>query len=1330
VSALLDVTPQTRTDANSLRYLHDTIDMHMSAQSTLTYENQRGEVTAAEVLIAMLKRKIPSYTLKRWETKIIENEKEHSIIGLLAFLEKKAELEEAMQTQRKTVGPKSEERRYGDAENKNESRRTASTLRVSQEKSMNQNQKAIGRCAFCHENKHMDVGDCAKLKNLSVKQLADLVHEHRLCYNCLKRGHTKFECTLIGCSVDGCTRRHHRLLHTYNDSLVQLTHAEQSDAEGTSDEEEQTSETDSQKTTANGNVGLTSLAISKFDPKSKILQVVRCLMIVGSREFEITAVLDGGSQTSLVEKALAEALGLTGSNERVFMNTPGHVTEDKGVQRYVTFALAPIDKQKDQIPISALTLKNVCDPIGMVPIPENYKHLQGLDFAPGQGVGGVRADVLVGVDFYWAFFSGAVIKGGRGEPTAMQSIFGWVVSGPVVPVKGSGTCGSAAVAVKNVHLESAQECNCKNLKQFWEGESLPDIVTDEQQAQETDSVLQFHKDTTIYKDGRYHVRFPWAAENKQLPNNYPVAYRRFKQIESRLVAEPAKAKAYKDAINEYESLDFAEEVTETTGAGENVWYLPHHGVFKADRETTKTRVVFDGSARFQGMSINTSILTGPALQPDIVGVILRFRMQEIALISDIKKMFLQIGVQECDRNTIRYLWRNGPSEPLRVLRFKRVCFGLNVSPFLAIATIKHHAGLMKSEYPRECAEVNNNMYVDDFITGSKDVAEAREFVQRSIQMMNLGGFELVKWVSNRPEALDGIPQGLKGATMSQDDSERSMKVLGVFWNITKDTLSVSVGPSLATPLENITKRQMLKKVASIFDPQGVIAPYTIRGKILLQETCKANRSWDEEVPNAIATEWRKWEQELGHTCDVAIERCLLNDEPGTPAPSDTKWVLHVFGDASAKAYGSVAYMSITTTAEKPKSKFLIAKSRVAPLKPVTIPCMELLAALLTAQLAMFIHSQLGNVCTFAVKCYTDSEIVLAWIRSGADQTKTFVKNRIIKILRVTDRGDWHHCPGNLNPADMISRGTTIRNLIQNRLWLNGPDLVHNTSLGCAALETYNGRKKSEETEDADNGPGVSNTTANPVVCNRLSVDPDRTPLKILLPVTAWIKRFKYNSLAQSRGLQKQAGDLTVQELKQAERVWIKQVQREHFPEVFAAHEAGQLVPKNSPLIKLDPKVDDQGCLRVGGRLDKAMLPFRTIHPLILPRKAGITRRVVENRHRTCLHAGKEHVPASLRSEYWIPSGRSLVKEIVRKCPVCIKSKSRRSDQKMGSLPAERVREARPFENVGLDFAGPIHLRESGSVVKAYICLFVCTAVRAVHLELSSSMLESVGSVAS
>ena len=450
---------------------------------------------------------------------------------------------------------------------------------------------------------------------------------------------------------------------------------------------------------------------------------------------------------------------------------------------------------------------------------------------------------------------------------AVESYFGWIITGPVDSY--SKHTSAMLTMVENNEVTAS-------LRRFWELESIGIVeAVNPTMSQEEELAVNDFNDGLNFDGKNYEVRLPWKRDHPKLENNYAQAVKRLESIERKLKRDPEKAEAYTTAINQYVEKGFAEEVLDLTSGGGSVRYLPHHAVFRADRQTTKCRIVFDASAREQdSVSLNDCVLPGPALQPNLASVLIRFRTHRIGMMADVEKMYLQIKLSPKDQDVHRYLWRDlKTDEAPKVYRMLRLTFGVNSSPFLAIATVNAHVNQYAETFPDAIREILNNTYVDDCLTGADTDNSTLKLQQEMSDIMMAAAFNLTKWASNSKLVMDGIdPDKRATSLLVECDSRGPLKALGVSWDLISDCFRFLAPTEGVSSHDPMTKRSLLSLASRMFDPMGLISPFTVRAKILFQELWRRGLEWDDPLDNDIEQEWSSWKSELLQLKDVTIPR--------------------------------------------------------------------------------------------------------------------------------------------------------------------------------------------------------------------------------------------------------------------------------------------------------------------------------------------------------------------------------------------------------------------------------------------------------------------------
>ena len=385
----------------------------------------------------------------------------------------------------------------------------------------------------------------------------------------------------------------------------------------------------------------------------------------------------------------------------------------------------------------------------------------------------------------------------------------------------------------------------------------------------------------------------------------------------------------------------------------------------------------------------------------------------------------------------------------------------------------------------------------------------------------------------------------------------------------------------------------------------------------------------------------------------------------------------------------------------------MSRSRVAPLKKITVPRLELLAALVLARLINFVKTslQLGeNVPCF---CWSDSKVTLAWIRGDPLKWKTFVMNRCIEIQSLTKAINWNYIPTLDNPADLISRGMLANDLVSSFLWLNGPPWLTNF-IDFEKIKVYP-LKYDVETKKTKSACLISISAIN------FNIERFSTLMRAQR-VVAWVLRYKNNLNTKKTKI---SGPLTSTELNLAKISLIHLEQERAYSDEIMSFKAKGIINKSSSIIKLDPILDSDGLLRVGGRLQNSDLDYNSQHPIILP-SGHFSFLLVRFQHFFLHHAGVGTLITTLRNNYWVVGLRRLAKTVHQKCIRCQRHDSRALNQISPPLPDFRVKRSPAFYVTGIDFAGPLFSKDfPGS--KHYILLFTCAVVRALHIEITNSL---------
>ncbi|KRZ44119.1 hypothetical protein T4C_3616 [Trichinella pseudospiralis] len=472
--------------------------------------------------------------------------------------------------------------------------------------------------------------------------------------------------------------------------------------------------------------------------------------------------------------------------------------------------------------------------------------------------------------------------------------------------------------------------------------------------------------------------------------------------------------------------------------------------------------------------------------------------------------------------------------------------------------------------------------------------------------------------------------------------------------------------------------------------------------MLLQLLWQEGTLWDDPLPVPVAAVWRTWKGELTNLVQVRFDRACIQCSLMELVHMD----LHGFSDASGSAYGAVVYLGFVHRNGKVEVRFLAAKSRVAPIKKLSLPRLELMAALLCARLITYVKRE-ADLPIRNCFCWSDSSVALCWIRSDAQRWKPFVANRI------SSPDWWRHCPTQDNLADLASRGCPLSKLAAGSLWDTGPRWLQLDESAWPKMKIGPDRTLEKVELERRNTALIMTTSLKFDLWSVMETAPYGSYGK-LIRVTAWCLQFISNARLPMELRQKTRGP-SATEMREAEKTWIRQVQ-------VSAYGPGS--HRRKDLQQFSPCLDEDGILRVGGRLTFAELPQETRNPMLLPHGDEVVKLLIQHVHEQQLHAGVNQTLTATRRRFWITRGRGAVKDVVRKCVVCRRATARPFGQQMAELPPERTEPVGPFVYVGVDFAGPILARSDGkslTLLKTYMCVSTCMVVRAIHLELVPDM---------
>ncbi|XP_055633970.1 uncharacterized protein LOC129774278 [Toxorhynchites rutilus septentrionalis] len=1166
-------------------------------------------------------------------------------------------------------------------------------------------QSSSGQCVAC-PGSHL-LYQCPKFQSLPVSARDKLLRSLALCRNCFRRGHQATECnSRYVCR--NCKGKHHTLV-CFRPEEVQpakrtseIRVSTESSSKGLQHNVE-----DNTPSTSSGTIVVTSNTASKGT--SSVLLATAVVLVVGENgiTYPARALLDSGSECNFMSDQFSQLLRIKRNRAEVAVSGVGQVNTrvTHSVKAEVRSRVGGYSCNLEFLILPKVTgnLPSTCIDT------TNWKIPHGITLADPAFAISKSVDLILGIQQFFTFFKpGKEIHLGDGLPKLSETVFGWVVAGTVI---------SSSIA--SYHCNVASTVNLEELlTRFWSCEEV--VIPNNYSPEETLCEEQFVRTVRRDSNGRYKVSLPKDANvMDKIGESRDIALRRFQWLERRLLRDSELRCQYTQFMEEYIHLGHMRRVRVNQDNLIKRCYLPHHPVIKQTSTTTKLRVVFDASCKTSsGISLNDALLAGPVIQEDLRSIILRCRTKRIMLVADVEKMFRQIIMDEGDQPLQSILWRTDTEQEIGTYELSTVTYGTKPAPFLATRTLKQLADDEQTNFPQAAKAINEDVYMDDVLTGTNNVKEAVDLRVQLEALMRSGGFKLRKWVSNCEEVLHGVPEedlALGRQDHVELDPDPAVRMLGLTWLPKTDGLKLQFSVPEQHPTDTLSKRMVLSIIAGLFDPLGLVGAVITVGKLFMQRLWKFEDAngrkldWDSPIPSRPRDEWREFHRQLPILNTISIKRCVL-------VPDPIIIELHVFSDASEKAYGACAYLKSCNLMGTTHIALLSSKSKVAPLKTQSIPRLELCGALLATQLAEQISTaiKINPVVYF----WTDSTCVLQWIRATPSTWTTFVANRVAKIQQTAENRTWNHIPGCQNPADLISRGVLPEEIIGNNLWWEGPSWLRESQ---RHWPIHPVPAKTTEAEAEFRQSAVSCATLQQDTFTVWYLSKFSSFTDLVRRTAYWLRLM--NILKQQGKKENSRDFLTTSELVEAEYAIIRSVQKEEFKKEWKALSKGEPVTESSPLRWFNPTLSAENLIRVGGRLEHSLESVNRKHPIVLPARHPITRMIFEHFHKKLLHAGPQLLLATVRQRYWPLRGRNLARFVYHNCNRCARLKPTQIQQFMGDLPAARVTPGRPFIKVGVDYFGPVFIRHAPRrpASKAYVAVFVCMCTKAVHLEMVTDL---------
>ena len=1039
---------------------------------------------------------------------------------------------------------------------------------------------------------------------------------------------------------------------------------------------------------------------------------------------------DSGADISLITHSAASRLNLKGDEvELAIIKVGNDATKIKSKKYHVPL----IDLENRKWDIYAYGMDEITADLQHVTterIATYFPDIYLQDIARPQG----KVDLLIGVDF--CVIMPNVIKT-VGNVQLLQNQFGYCIRGSFYE-EDEAQEGHTKMEIKsnnmlltphinNMVVESPTNKSC--VEKFFSIESLRTSCTPkcggcrcgkcalgmkEYTLKEERELAMIHRGLSYNDEDRcFTVTYPWIRRPEDLPNNLSTARAKLRSTEFRLKRLNCDYQsAYRTQMKDMETRQVSRKLTEDEIRCYEgpVHYINHHEVFKANSSSTPIRIVFNASASYLGHSLNDYWAKGPDFVNSLYGILLRFREHSVAVTTDISKMYNSIKLSEKDQHVHRYLWRDMETqrEPDHFV-LTAVPFGDRPSGTIAMVALHTIADMNITQFPHAGKMIKENSYVDDLLQSVPSVTDALTLMADVQHVLALGNFKLKHWiVSGQYDIKDDDVKVLE---------TKHVKILGLSWNPQKDYFffeiklnfspksgKTEMGPNIARDdiayalPPTLTRKLLLRQIASIYDPLGLTTPFTLRGKLLMRSlmtTSSPERkqiNWDEPVPPNCRQEWATFFTEMFKLEDLQFPRCV---RPLTAVGEPT---LVIFSDASSHAYGACAYVHWEVEPGKWRAFLISAKNRISPTRQLTIPRLELCGALIGCRLGETIQREMSYNFQEVV-FIVDSIIVRSQIQKESYGFGTFVATRVAEIQDKSSPSQWWWINGSSNPADMVTRPTKPEDLGTKSEWQTGPAFLR----GPRSSWPINQRLYEDELPDQTGiSLLVTGITSEQDMCSSFNIQ-HFSSFDKFIRVTARIMR-----VGRDRSLKSIAKPLNVELISIAEEWWIKDAQKQ-FRENWKVR-----------FQKLGPSITDSGIIVVGDRIAKWLkCNWNQDRFILLPAKHPLTILLMQKCHYRD-HGGVECTLARLHSKYWVPSARRIIKMIIQRCVICRKTRDKPQGQKMGQVNDARLQPCPAFYNTALDLFGPFFIKDTvkrRTKSKVYGVLFTCLVTRATYIDL-------------
>ena len=1148
-----------------------------------------------------------------------------------------------------------------------------------------------------HQGESHPLETCTKFLEMSVPERLQLVFRSRLCYLCFGE-HFAVNCTSMT-TCDSCLRRHHSLIHC--------------DQPPSSNPAKGISRVHNFQTIVADPVNVTSSSCSKtvlVDVRSKLAphHVVRVYCIV-----------DEQSSGTFCDPDLPVALNLPCIQEDYVLSTMSGLNTHTRGGRVEGLEIRGVGEDHwIELP-PTLTNPHLPDTRGEVALESTaarYEHLARFKHHFPTSLENVPVMLLVGTDCGEAMYTRTF---GNQSPYLHHTALGWALVGRIQG------CASSSRSSRCLRVAVQSSCEHLGAKRVLPTCPIGGISKDvfPLDAQPDDDLPGISKEDKLFLDileegtitdskGRLQIPIPFKP-GAVLPKNRECVRRRSINTLGRISKKPELALACETTMAKYLEAGHVEELPVKTP--ENPLATNYIPVFPISHpRKSKIRVVFDSSASYHGSSLNDHVLRGPNVVNRLLGVLLRFRRHRVGFCADVEAMFHQFRVPPQQTDCLRFYWWHNNKSSNEVVKYRALVhtFGNKCSPAVATWGLRYTT---RSDFARSKPDavkyIKENFYVDDGLASATTVEDAIRTLRDARAILDQYHIRLHKILCSDARVLEAFPPSELAVDVNSKElqSPENQSALGLTWDVSTDRLTLKYKGET----RRFTRRHVLSQNASIFDPLGLAAPVVLGGKLLQRRFLTATAlggspvPWDDPLPEHLFPEWRQWINQLDDLSLLKVPRCYS-------AKPDCIQSLYLFADASESAISHVAFLR-SSGEDRSDLAFVYGSSKVAPKGATSIARLELCACVELAQTLVYLREEL-QIPFKRIQCYTDSSIVLGYIRNTERTFSRYVTSRVTSILNKTRVDQWLYVPTNHNPADIGTRYHSPLSLMDTS-WLIGPDFLKKD-----VIEQF-----AEPFRVSDSLP--ESIKAKNILVARVQENPlDTICHDLVNRVSSWtVARGAIARILSLIFRVKGVGHTQLDCRQKAEEILLAFATRESFPEELRLLKDGRQLPAHNPLLSLAPFSHGE-LIRVGGRLKHGELRFEEKHPILLSDAHRVSNLILVHYHIKVCHQGRKLTTAAIRQAgFHITHQSAAIRKLIAQCVQCRRIRGRPVQQIMADLPMDRLERVPPFYRSGVDVFGPYYVHEGRKTrgrpgtKKLWVLLFTCLYSRAVHIEILGSI---------